>query len=170
MANRTLAPRRGRQGVSKTACMRAGAAAGLGFLLAVLWFDLMFDIQIHRHRSAAELPSDVRDSVATYYRRVLIGARPMNRLVALAMVFTLAMLVAEFVGDDTSDAVAAASLGLAAGAIGLAGARTVRNALRLAAQADTAPVQTQLARRIFTDHIICLVAISAALILQLTIA
>jgi hypothetical protein len=58
--------------------------AGGGFLLAVLWFDLMFDVQVRGHR-AAELPDDVLDSIATYYRRVTTTARPMNRLVAAVM-------------------------------------------------------------------------------------
>jgi hypothetical protein len=141
----------------------------LGFLLAVLWFDLMFDMQVRGLR-AAELPVAVRDSIATYYRRVLIGARPMNRLVAIAMVATLATLVAELVGDETSDVVAAVSLVLAAGAIGLAAARTVRNALRLASQTGDAEGQSKLARRIFTDHLVCIAAISLALVLQLFIA
>src|SRR5262245_27357436 len=167
---RPLASPHERHAVRKTAGMRAGAAAGLGFLLAVLWFDLMFDIQVRSHRDSAELPIEVRDSIATYYRRVLVGARPMNRLVAVAMVFTLAMLVGQLMGDETADAVAVATLVLAAGAIGLAAARTVRNALRLGAQIDGPPVQTHLARRIFMDHIVCIVAVSAALVLQLTAA
>ena len=40
--------------------MTAVAAAGAGFLLAVLWFDLMFDVQVRGH-DGAELPEDVLD-------------------------------------------------------------------------------------------------------------
>ena len=48
---------------------RVLAACG-GFLLAVLWFDLMFDVQVLRHGSAAVLPEPVLASIAGYYRRV----------------------------------------------------------------------------------------------------
>ena len=49
--------------------MRVAAALGIGFLLSVLWFDLMFDVQVVGHHDT-ELPTDVRDSIAAYYRRV----------------------------------------------------------------------------------------------------
>src|ERR1043166_2149382 len=44
------------------------AACG-GFLLAVLWMDLMFDVQVLPHRTP-ELPEPVVSSIAAYYRRV----------------------------------------------------------------------------------------------------
>ena len=43
--------------------MHTYAAAGAGFLLAVLWFDLMFDVQTRRH-SADVLPPDVLGSIS----------------------------------------------------------------------------------------------------------
>ena len=145
--------------------MHAAAAAGLGFLLSVLWFDLMFDVQARRPR-ASELPSDVRDSIAAYYRRVTTAAGPMNRLVALAMLVTLGALVGEIVTGDVAAGFAWASLALAASAIGLAAARTVRNAVRLGTQADDVATQSALARRILGDHLACLAAIAIALGLQ----
>jgi hypothetical protein len=149
--------------------VHALATSGLGFLLAVLWFDLMFDTQV-RGSSARELPTAVRDSIAAYYRRVVTGARPMNRLVALAMLITLGALIGQLLLGDTTVAIAALSLVLAAGAIGLAAARTVPNAVRLGTQLDTAAVQSALARRIFRDHVLCLAAISITLLVQLTLA
>ena len=146
--------------------MHAAAAAGLGFLLSVLWFDLMFDIQA-RHPRAGYLPADVRDSIAAYYRRVTTAARPMNRLVALAMLVTLGALVGEIVTGDVAAGFAWASLALAASAIGLAASRTVRNAVRLGTQADDVATQSALARRILADHLACLAAIAIALGLQI---
>jgi hypothetical protein len=146
--------------------VRPVATAALGFLLCVLWFDLMFDVQARGH-AGAELPLSVRDSIAGYYRRVVTGARPMNRLVAFAMLVALAALVAELVASDTNDVVAGVSLALAAAAIGLAAARTVRNAVRLGTQTDTDLRQSELARSILVDHLVCLSAISTALLLQL---
>ena len=68
--------------------------AGAGFLLAVLWFDLMFDVQVARH-DRGPLPEPVLASIAGYYRRVTTAARPMNRLVAAVMVATLATIIAQ---------------------------------------------------------------------------
>jgi len=145
--------------------MHAAAASGLGFLLSVLWFDLMFDVQARRPR-VGDLPAEVRDSIAAYYRRVTTEARPMNRLVALAMVVTLGALVGEIVSGDVAAGYAWASLALALSAIGLAAARTVRNAVRLGTQADDAATQSALARRILGDHIACIGAIAIAIGLQ----
>ena len=71
--------------------MHAFAAAGAGFLLAVLWFDLMFDVQTRKH-SGGVLPPEVLGSISAYYRRVTTEAYPMNRLVALVMLLTLAAI------------------------------------------------------------------------------
>jgi len=53
--------------------MHSFVAAGAGFLLAVLWFDLMFDVQTRKHASDV-LPPDVLTSISTYYRRVTTDA------------------------------------------------------------------------------------------------
>jgi hypothetical protein len=145
------------------------ASAGAGFLLAVLWFDLMFDVQILRRRER-ELPDDVLASIAAYYRRVTTSAQPMSRLIVVAMLATLGALVAQIAGDDTPRWVAWASLALAATAIVLAGARTVPSAVRLGARTDTIEQQSALARSILRDHLVCLAAIAALLVLQLTAA
>ena len=71
--------------------MNSFVAAGAGFLLAVLWFDLMFDVQTHKH-PADPLPPEVLASISSYYRRVTTEAYPMNRLVALVMSSHLAIL------------------------------------------------------------------------------
>ncbi len=146
--------------------MHVVAVAGAGFLLAVLWFDLMFDVQTRGHHEA-ELPAEVRDSIAAYYRRVTTTARPMNRLVALVMLATLAGLIGEIVRHDARTWAAAASLALAALAIGLAGARTVRNAVRLGTQTDPPAEQSVLARAILRDHILCFIGIGCTVMLQL---
>src|SRR5437667_3401644 len=71
------------------------AAAGAGFLLAVLWFDLMFDVQTRKPPHSAVLPPEVLALISAYYRRVTTEAYPMNRLVALVMLLTLAAICAE---------------------------------------------------------------------------
>src|ERR1700693_70181 len=76
--------------------MHSFAAAGTGFLLAVLWFDLMFDVQTRGHAGDV-LPPQVLASISAYYRRVTTAAYPMNRLVALVMLLTLAAICVEIV-------------------------------------------------------------------------
>ena len=76
--------------------MHTFAAAGAAFLLAVLWFDLMFDVQT-RKRVENPLPPELLASISAYYRRVTTDAYPMNRLVALIMVLTLLAIGAEIV-------------------------------------------------------------------------
>jgi hypothetical protein len=146
--------------------VRVVASAGAGFLLAVLWFDLMFDVQVVGQRGA-ELPAGVRDSIATYYARVTTAARPMNRLVAATMLVTVGALIAETARGDLAAWRTWPSLVLAITAVGLAAGRTVRNAVRLGTQADDAAQQSRIARRVLCDHLVCIVAIAGVLVLQL---
>ena len=148
--------------------MHALAATGGGFLLAVLWFDLMFDVQVRRH-DGDSLPSEVLVSISRYYRRVTTDAAPMNRLVALAMLVTLAAVAVNLLCDRTSLWIDSACLALTLSAIGLAAARTVRNAVRLGRSDDSPAVQSQLARGIYRDHVWCFAAMSLHVALQLAV-
>jgi hypothetical protein len=147
--------------------MHAFAATGAGFLIAVLWFDLMFDVQTRKH-SGAPLPDDVLASISAYYRRVTTQATPMNRLISVVMLATLAAIVVEIVNGSVPAWRGWISLVAAASAIGLAAVRTVRNAVRLGGAMDEVTVQTNLARTIYRDHLYCLAAMSLVVVLQLT--
>src|SRR6202171_4312677 len=128
--------------------MSAFVTAGSGFLLAVLWFDLMFDVQVLGHR-ARELPEEVLASIAGYYRRVTTAARPMNRLIAAVMLATLAAIIYELISWDAGRWVGWASIALAAAPILLAGLHTVPSAVRLGTRADDPARQSGLARTIW---------------------
>jgi hypothetical protein len=143
--------------------------AGGGFLLAVLWFDLMFDVQVLRH-PAGELPEDVLASIAGYYRRVTTDARPMNRLVAAVMLITLAAIAAQIGDGDAPGWAAWTSLGFAGTAIGTAVAHTFPAAVRLGARTDPADVQSRLARSICRDHLFCITTITSLIAIQLVFA
>jgi hypothetical protein len=143
--------------------------AGAGFLLAVLWFDLMHDVQVAGHRDSV-LPEPVLESIARYYRRVTTDARPMNRLVALSMVATLTAIVVQITRHDAPTWVGWTSLVLAALPISLGAAHTFGAAVRLGARKDNVEVQTNLARSIFRDHVFCLASIAALLVVQLAFA
>jgi hypothetical protein len=146
--------------------VNAFASAGAGFLLAVLWFDLMFDVQVVGRRGVS-LPEPVLVSIAGYYARVTTAARPMNRLVATAMLATLAAIVVEIAHGGAHAWARWASLALALVPISLAGAHTVPHAVRLGTRSDDSPRQSALARSICRDHLICFAAIAALLVVQL---
>jgi hypothetical protein len=147
----------------------AFVTAGAGFLLAVLWFDLMFDVRALRHPER-EVPDEALTSIASYYRRVTTTARPMNALVGAVMAGTLAAIVAQIVGDDAPDWAAWASLALAGPAVALAAVHTYPAAVRLGNGHAPADRQSRLARSIGRDHLLCLTAIAAVLVIQLGFA
>jgi hypothetical protein len=138
-------------------------AAAAGFLIAVLWMDLMFDGQVLRHRRADALPETVIVSIAGYYRRATTTSRPMSLLIALVMLVLLSALGFRWVlGGDAVWLLVALTL-LAAVSILLALIRTVPNAVRLGAASGTPAELTRLARSICRDHLICLPLMSAFL-------
>ena len=141
--------------------------AGAGFLLAVLWFDLMFDVQVLRRRE----PTPVAlASISGYYRRVTLEARPMNRLVALVMLVTLAALVVEVIGDDVPRWASVTSLALTAAATGLAATHTFANGARLGSGRGSFEDRVRLARLMLRDHLLCLAAIVTVLVPQIAFA
>jgi hypothetical protein len=146
--------------------MHTFAAAGAGFLLAVLWFDLMFDVQTRRH-SGDPLPPEVLASVSSYYRRVTTEAYPMNRLVAVVMLLTLAAIVAEIVQGENPWWIGWGSLALAGSGFVPTMMRTVPNARRLGSAADSAEEQSRLARAICRDHMFSFARMFGVLVLQL---
>jgi hypothetical protein len=149
--------------------LSAFVTAGAGFLLAVLWFDLMFDVQVLAHPEG-DLPEETLSSITGYYARVTTAARPMNRLISAAMLAMLAAIVLEIARGEPREWVAWASLGLALPPIALAGARIVPRAVRLGRRIDAPQRQSALAREIFRGHLLCAIMIAALLVLQLSFA
>ncbi len=137
-----------------------------GFLLAVLWMDLIFDAQVLAHRNpGGDLPESVLASIAGYYRRAVTGSRPMSRFIAVVMVVLLGALgyrVAR--GHDPAWLVVTSAV-LACVPILLALTHTVPNAARLGARPGTPADQTALARSIGRDHLVCAGCMLAFLVL-----
>jgi len=132
------------------------AATCAGFLLAVLWMDLIFDVQVVAHRrSGRELPESVLASIAGYYHRATTSSRPMSWLIAVVMVALLTALTVRAVCGADPELLVAATAGLAGAPIVLALVRTVPHAVRLGRRADTLADQSRLARSIFRDHLLC---------------
>ena len=150
--------------------MRLIPAACAGFLLAVLWMDLIFDSQVLRHRGADVLPESVLDSIARYYHRATTTSRPMSYLIALVMVILLgALAFRAFRGVDPGWLPVASAV-LAGGPVVLALVRTVPNAVALGNRVGTVAEQTRLARVICRDHLLCLASVSAFLALWVVVA
>jgi hypothetical protein len=139
---------------------------GGGFLLAVLWFDLMFDVQVlDANASIAAL-----GSVAAYYRRVTTEAAPMGHLVAAVMVTALVAGLVDVARARDRRALRVAALLLLAAPIALAALRVLPNAVILGREAVDDSEQFALARAILRDHLLCLASILAFLVLRLRLA
>jgi hypothetical protein len=143
---------------------RLAAACG-GFLLAVLWMDLMFDVQAFGLRGGPD-DAAILASIAAYYRRVTTEASPMHLLIGATMLGTLAVALVRVVRARSTRAVV--TLVLAAVPIALALLRVFPNAVRLAAAGDPLAAQADLARAILWDHLGCFAAMTAFTVLQLT--
>ena len=139
------------------------AAACAGFLIAVLWMDLMFDSQVLRHRDADVLPEPVLSSICGSYRRATTTSRPMSHLIALVMAILLGALAVRFLTGGDPWWLIVTSVVLAGFPIALAMARTVRSAVRLGARTDDPAEQSRLARAVCVDHLVCLACLSGFL-------
>ncbi|OBI92378.1 hypothetical protein [Mycobacterium asiaticum] len=131
------------------------AACG-GFLLAVLWMDLIFDVQVFRAGpDGGELPEPVLASIAAYYHRATTTSRPMGRLIALVMLILLSALVIHALNGGGPAWLLLTSAALAGVPVALAMFHTVPSAVRLGKRRDTAVGQSRLARVVCRDHLIC---------------
>src|SRR5476651_606243 len=146
--------------------MHTFVAAGAGFLLAVLWFDLMFDVQTRKHADNP-LPPEILASISAYYRRVTTEAYPMNRLVAAVMLLTLAAICAEIVQGENPWWIGWGSIALAGSGFVPTMMRTVPNARRLGSAVDSPEEQSRLARAICRDHTFSFARMAVVLGLQL---
>ena len=125
------------------------------------------------------MTSDLKDHILAHARATPSPTRSVSRVSAwLVLPSSIIVGAALFFAFDGAHHgrgrpawfYAASSLGWAAVGIVLAGARTVRNAQRLGSRLDSADEQSELAHSILRDHIVCLVAIVTALVLQVFVA
>ena len=146
--------------------VHAAITAAVGFLIAVLWFDLMFDVQLIGRRGDKHDTDAAVDSIATYYRRVTTDASPMGRLVGLVMLALLILLVVQATRAGTPGWVSLVSLIGAGSAVVLALTRVVPHAARLGSRADAPAAREVLARSILRDHVVFLALMIAVLVVQ----
>ena len=120
-----------------------------------------------RKHAGDPLPTEVLASISAYYRRVTTEAYPMNRLVALVMLLTLAAIVAEILEGVHPWWIGWASLMLVGSGVVSTLRRTVPNARRLGSAKDSPEMQSTLARAICRDHLFSFARTSLVLGLQL---
>lgn len=124
-----------------------------GFLLGVLWIDLIFD-------NSPELAA-----VAAYYHRATTTSQPRGALIAAVMLILLAALVVEVLAAATPGWLLAAWSVAGGGPIALALLRTVPAAVRLGRRTDDLAEQARLAGSIRRDHRLCLAGMAVFLAL-----
>jgi len=140
--------------------------AGGGFLLAVLWFDLMFDVQVWPYWGQETLPEEVLASIAGYYQRVTTDAAPMNMLVGGVMFLTIGAVIWNLMRGTQAIWISVGTLILLSVPVAAAQMVIFPGAQQLATRTDSLAVQTDLANAIFTAHVACFVAIALMLVLQ----
>jgi hypothetical protein len=138
------------------------SVAGLGFLSAVLWFDLMFDVQ------AFDLNEHKLQIIRTFYRRATTDADPMGYAVAVFMAIAFSGMAMEAIyhGNEISLGVSLGSMLFTGTGITTAMIRTLGNAKRLGSGKDDISKQQKLAKSILGDHLMCGMCILVALVLQ----
>ena len=141
-------------------------AACAGFLLAVLWMDLMFDVQALGGPEV--LPDSVLHSIAAYYARATTESWPMGAVIGTVMIVAVTGALVRLVREPESRRRHAIALVLVAAPVALALLRVFPDAVRLGASSDPVPVRSELARTILHGHLFCLAAVAAFLIVQLS--
>ena len=141
-------------------------AACAGFLLAVLWMDLMFDVQALG--GPAVLPDSVLHSIAAYYARATTASWPMGAAIGSVMIVAVTGALVRLVREPESRRRHALALVLVAAPVALALLRVFPNAVRLGASTDPVPVRSDLVRTILHGHLFCLASVAAFLIVQLS--
>jgi uncharacterized membrane protein YfcA len=147
--------------------MTALLTLGGGFLLAVIWMDLMFDVQALRGPRNEVLSESALASIAAYYRRVTSEARLMNQLIGAVMIASIAGTVAALFRGAAPFSWRAAALALLVVPVVLAQRRVFPNAKRLGARSDSPEQQSALARAIARAHVGCFAAMLGFVAIQL---
>lgn len=130
--------------------------ACFGFMLAVLYIDLVFDLSALPHRKSGKpLPADVLSPIETYY--LYVTRNPY--LLGFVMLTALACLVAQLVYGLVPRGTAWASLALMALAMSAATLKVIPTAQRLAAGKDDLDRRTRMVHSILPYHLLLLACI-----------
>ncbi len=140
-------------------------SATAGCLLAVLWMDLMFDVQYFSRE-----PVDAVTSIATYYRRVTLDAGWMSGLIATVMLVTIVGVVIQVRISRTPRWRRAVTAVLAFAPITLALVLVVPAARELGASNASVVDRLELVRFIAWSHLGCFASMACFLATQIRLA
>ncbi len=130
--------------------------AGIGFLIAVLWIDLIFDSSVWIYRGGnKDLPEEVLAAMSHYYRRVTY--KPY--VLFLIMAIILWMIILQITQSLVPAWVGWLSLILFLASAGCAGTHIIPAASRLGSRTDQVEKQSALARTLFPAHVFCFILI-----------
>ena len=139
----------------------------IGFMLAILYIDLMFDVMAVPHRrSRATLPKDVLDPITSYYGRVTQNPY----VLMFVMLATTISVVLQIVYGLTPRWAAYTSLAAIGLAMVVGVVKIIPAARRLASGKDPAEVQTRLVQSVLTAHVLLLICILVLAAIQLVAA
>lgn len=139
----------------------------LGFCVAILYLDLVFDVTTVPYRKTGRaLPAEVLTPITTYYRYVTKNPW----LLIFVMTVALTCIVAQLWLQLAPQWVGIASLVLFGATATLAVTRVIPGAQRLASGEDPAEQQTRLAHGMLVYHLVFLALVLALIALQLAAA
>ena len=147
--------------------MLIGVFVCIGFMLAVLYIDLMFDVTaVPYRRSGTALPRDVLVPIAHYYGRITQNPY----VLMFVMLTTSVCLIAEVVYDLVPRWAGYSSLFLMGLAMVAGTVKVIPTAQRLASGKDPEDVQTTLVHNMFPFHILLFICILLLAAIQLSTA
>ncbi len=139
----------------------------IGFMLAVLYIDLAFDISTLPYRkNRAAIPREVLESIASYYRRVTSDPW----LLIAVMITSATCIIWEIVYGLVPPRVGYISIGLFAVLMLISTIKVIPAAHRLASGKESEENQIRLAYSLFPYHVAFLIIIIILAILQFSTA
>ncbi|MFQ5349067.1 MAG: hypothetical protein ACE5EG_01340 [Thermoanaerobaculia bacterium] len=135
----------------------------LGFCVAVLYLDLVFDVSAVPYRNTnTALPANILTPITTYYRYVTRNPW----LLIFVMSVAITCIVAELLFGQAPRWVGYSSLAVFGLIALLAVARVIPWAQRLASGEESVEGQTRLAHGLFPFHMLFLILILSLVLLQ----
>ena len=136
--------------------LHAPVFIGLGFMIAILYIDLQFDLLGVPYRtSGKQVPAGVLGQVATYYS--VITKNPY--LLMFVMMTTLACIVAQIIYGLVPTWAGYTSLVLMLAAMGGGVVKVIPTAQRLATDKDSMEERSRMVKGMFPSHVFLLLCI-----------
>lgn len=141
--------------------------ACVGFIVAVMWVDLIFDALVLPHHNSREpLPEEVLATMSSFFKRITY--KPF--LIFVILVVMLVVIIQQIISGSVPGWAAWASLVLILVSVGFAVARVIPTARRLGSRADTLEKQSELARSLLPMHAFVLIAMLLVLAVQVYVS